>query len=354
LVLTAKPNGDLFPTYSWEKNGLVIPLSNNASITLSGILDGDVIKCLLTSGASCPVPPVASESVIISVDPISFAGHLILSKDSVVCQNSVTDSISISNDVIGDKFIWQNKKENDPPSAFTTIPGLSSSLKKIKIITNSLGSFAYRVLVKSGRCSNDTSSDLLVKVKNTFDNMVIVEKDSNNQTGKTKDSILFICKSCVRDSASLIFHWGFTDNKIPPSFDSSVASKYMTKPYCSFKRGPSDYLYYLAISRKDGNSCTVKKTFTAKQHLKISTIDLRIYPNPSNGTFTIQLTGENNGLATLRILDLVGKEQQRLEIEKKEPVLQIPFNVGNLKNGVYLVEAIFENRERLIKKILIY
>ena len=68
-VLTATPtNGGTNPTYTWYKNGFVIGVGNNATDTVSGLVNNDSIWVVMLSNEACVNPDTAiSNRIVIHV-----------------------------------------------------------------------------------------------------------------------------------------------------------------------------------------------------------------------------------------------------------------------------------------------
>jgi len=73
--------------------------------------------------------------------------------------------------------------------------------------------------------------------------------------------------------------------------------------------------------------------------------ELRVYPNPNNGSFNIETTA--SGLKTIEITDLSG----RLIISEKTDATSILMNINHLDNGIYQVKVKTENGVDVIKII---
>ncbi len=66
-------NGGATPGYQWKRNGNDISGANSATYSGNNLLDGDIITCVLTSSASCPIPAsVTSNSITVNfTGPVS-------------------------------------------------------------------------------------------------------------------------------------------------------------------------------------------------------------------------------------------------------------------------------------------
>ena len=65
--------------------------------------------------------------------------------------------------------------------------------------------------------------------------------------------------------------------------------------------------------------------------------EISIYPNPTNGPF--QVVSPNSKIERIVILDITGK----ILIEKMEPAAKEPFDLSELKKGVYFIRVQFNN-----------
>ncbi|MFK8102361.1 MAG: immunoglobulin domain-containing protein, partial [Saprospiraceae bacterium] len=78
-------NGGTNPTYEWRLNSVLVG-TNSDTLTLSNLSDGDELTCQLTSSEPCVVnPTVASDPLIISVNPILVASVAITATATEIC-----------------------------------------------------------------------------------------------------------------------------------------------------------------------------------------------------------------------------------------------------------------------------
>ena len=70
------------------------------------------------------------------------------------------------------------------------------------------------------------------------------------------------------------------------------------------------------------------------------TSGLTVYPNPSNGQFTVKIENAIGGSYTLGITDLQGKtiEQRMIQLETGTTIVKL--NPIGLKPGVYLLQLV--------------
>jgi hypothetical protein len=98
----AATNGGASPVYQWKKNGIAIAGATAPVYTSTGLADGDVITCDITSNAPCAIPSTASSSSVtlsVSALPVANAGP-----DQDLC--SVTSSNLAGNNPSVGSGIW--------------------------------------------------------------------------------------------------------------------------------------------------------------------------------------------------------------------------------------------------------
>jgi Secretion system C-terminal sorting domain len=95
-------------------------------------------------------------------------------------------------------------------------------------------------------------------------------------------------------------------------------------------------------------SVTTKTTIPAKQPVKepkqelmVMTKEMKIYPNPTNGQFTVQLNGVNADKVNIQVMNSYGRmvEQKTVGVVFKTGSMLVPFNLANQPAGIYLVKV---------------
>lgn len=76
--------------------------------------------------------------------------------------------------------------------------------------------------------------------------------------------------------------------------------------------------------------------------------NLKVFPNPSNGLFSIEVFIPNTEISSLEFFDILGKSIQKIEIEKSIGIKNIELNLSKFSSGEYLI--VFKNAGKIIEK----
>ena len=129
-TFTATPvNGGTAPVYQWQVNGSLAPGStNSATYTSSGLNDNDVIRCLLTSNASCLTTTSAySNSFSMSVNKSLVSTVTLSSTPSPICAGDKVDfTATPTNEGTAPDYVWQ--VNGNPAPGAANSPAYSSSV----------------------------------------------------------------------------------------------------------------------------------------------------------------------------------------------------------------------------------
>ena len=100
-----------------------------------------------------------------------------------------------------------------------------------------------------------------------------------------------------------------------------------------------------------GNITTCTNFITVEMFTEIyeqnNAADLNIYPNPSNGNFTVQYSNTSNNASKLSVIDITGK----VVYNDVATVLNTKINLTNISSGVYYL--IIEQKNLVINKKII-
>ena len=72
---------------------------------------------------------------------------------------------------------------------------------------------------------------------------------------------------------------------------------------------------------------------------------LSVYPNPAKSVFTMDLYSDAVGEAVVSLYNSTGMKALEYRTEKKETWLNCEIPLGNLNDGIYMIEVIVNNEE---------
>ena len=160
VTFTATPtNGGSGPSYQWKLNGSNVG-TNSATYSNSGLANGDIVSCVMTSNASCASPTNAtSNSISMTVSQTSAGGTV--ASDQTINSGQNPADISVSG-ITGSVTKWQSSLDNlftspsDIAVASSTLLGAQmGALTQTKY---------YRAVVANGTCPSANSSYVTITV----------------------------------------------------------------------------------------------------------------------------------------------------------------------------------------------
>jgi hypothetical protein len=85
---------------------------------------------------------------------------------------------------------------------------------------------------------------------------------------------------------------------------------------------------------------------------QLNATGLKVYPNPSKGVFTLELTNKQKGQVEVIIHDLIGNTLQSGIYIKSGDLLKEQMDLNRLPNGIYHM-LVHINNKQFIKKIVV-
>jgi hypothetical protein len=138
------------------------------------------------------------------------------------------------------------------------------------------------------------------------------------------------------NSTNSTWNWDFDVNNVggvnPPS--SNVQN-----PSGVTYSNAGNFTISLTVTNSSGNSCSSVVNVTVSNNTSIiseNNSNLKIYPNPNNGSFKIDLSNLNN--EEIRIYDQMGRMIKSIKVDDKK-YLNKEINVMNINAGVYYIKT---------------
>lgn len=105
---TAALGGGATPAYQWQLNGQTVNGETNSSYSTANLTSGDVVSCILTSGAVCASTPTAtSNSITATVHPVVTPSVSFFLPNTTICEgNSLTSECHTVNGGTAPSYQW--------------------------------------------------------------------------------------------------------------------------------------------------------------------------------------------------------------------------------------------------------
>lgn len=85
----------------------------------------------------------------------------------------------------------------------------------------------------------------------------------------------------------------------------------------------------------------------------LSVSDVFVYPNPSSGQFTVQLSGDASSKATILVTNLLGQIVAQKEVEMADGKQTMSINISNQASGIYLLKVVTAEGVESTQKIVL-
>ncbi len=215
-----------------------------------------------------------------------------------------------------------------------------------------------------GRSNPDVNASIVINAGVNVPPDDLIEK-GDPVMNETKNSLFLICPTCVGNS-NLIdsVKWFYDSSGIIKVFnygkfgDVNKGEYGPGNAFCVFptRNKQNKYQLQLVGKKQEGTNDRCRQTivFTFPKSVAVKELSAKIYPNPSNGNFEINIEDDFCGTGSIRINDLVGNEKYFVQFDKPTRDFKYPIARGDLLKGIYLVEIRLSNGERLMQKIMVY
>lgn len=266
-------NGGIAPSYEWQVNGQVVG-SNIDTYLTSQLLNGDQVRCRLTSSLKCPSPAiVTSNTLTMTINQTTQSSIVIApNPDSVICDNTeVTMYTYFTNGGTTPSFQWILNGQD--------IPGETAGTMKTTALNN--GDTIQCRFISSATCVfPETSNPVVFSVSNPVDPSV------NVTVIYLGDNTFRFTALPVNGGQNPAYQWYKNTVPIP----GATAAFY----------DASDLLITdkIHVEMTSSEPC-VRTNLETVQSRSITTgiithgnafAELGLYPNPNKGQFTIKAT----------------------------------------------------------------
>ncbi|MEN8223791.1 MAG: C25 family cysteine peptidase [Bacteroidota bacterium] len=335
-------NGGTTPAFQWKLNGVDVGDGTDVYVNNS-LADTDIVACEATSSLECTlVNPVMSNEIIMTVNAILTAGISIETISTEVCVGDEVIFTAIPENG-GDEPVYQWKL-NGNDVGVNSAEYITSDLADADVVSCEITSNAACI---TGNPAMSNALDMLVKASPAELNMPagpneIDVYETPSSTFTTND-----------DPNSSDYSWTVTPDNAWA--DLSVDMFNLTVTWAD------DFTGQAFINVSGTNDCgngpvsgdyevSVQNTFSINEN--DLNIGVSVFPNPNNGSFTIQLSSEENESVKMQIRSIVGEvifSEENLSV--KGEFIQI-VDLSNYAEGIYLL-VLENNNNVLTEKIVV-
>ncbi len=307
---------------STDKN----PVKINASVSDTG-------KYVVTTSANGCTSPADSISVTINPQPFVV---ILSSKDSICDGDQVTFTAFANNAGNNPQYQWYvNVQAVGTGSSYTT-----SGLKHGDVV---------RVdMTESTKCAKaftDPSNDIQMSVFPWLAPGVSITSD---KTGAIKPyEYITFTATTVDAGANPLYQWKRNGADVIGAQGNTWSANTLNDNDNISVEIVSDYRCPQPTTAASNG--IVVRILTSVEDIK-SIKDLRLYPNPNDGSFTIEGT-LNSSYAQLEIVDVTGKQVYD-EYLVTDNVLRHKVQLGTIPNGIYLLKIFTEDDVSIIRFIV--
>jgi len=317
-------NGGNNPSYQWKVNGTTVSTGSSTFI-ISTLNNGDVVSCTMTSNSLCVTSPNAnSNSITVTVYPLPTAIAL---GDTTVCPGVPVPLIGSG----GVNCSWLPAN------------GLSSSTTCDPIATvNSTTTYTLTVSDIHG-CSNQDHAVITIipPISPTASFSIATNTPSN-------PGFIGCFTNTSINSTSVKYDFGD-----PASGSMNISN--IDNPCHYFS---SNSIYIVTMTAYNGCGLSLDSNVTQSLINGPSGISeltdeaiLNVFPNPSNGVFTIEIFDILDGGASLKIFDVIGQIIYDQNIQQFPEHQKIPINIAKQSKGVYFI-TLQTSKGKFFRKII--
>ena len=297
-TFTATPiNGGLTPTYLWQINGSTTG-ANLPVLSTSGLQNGDVVTCYMTSSASCPSPVTsASNSILMTVNPlVTPTISIVASEQMPVCVGTqVSFTATTQNGGSTPTYQWQLNGNNIGLNSPSYAPGSLST-----------GDIVSCILTSNAQClSNASASSNAITYQTVSINTAVTQTATAltaNQSGATYQWLNCATQTAITGQTQQTF-------TVPQTGSYAVQ---ITIGSCV----DTSACYQMNVGGITEEQTTV----------------FALYPNPTSSNLTI--AGDGNGPFELKCYDVAGRLIQQWTLSNELNQLSI----DHISTGTYYFE----------------
>ena len=329
VTFTATPtNGGTSPTYQWQVNSVNAGINSNTFIT-SGLVNGDQIKVIMTSNATCASPVNAtSNTVTITVNASITPSVSISASSTNICSGtSVTFTATTTNGGASPSYQWQVNGVNAGTNSNTFSTSILSNGTQVKVILTSSLSCAAPATANS--------NVIFITVNNSVSPAITISGNIIVLTGQSSS----LTSSPNNGGTSPTYQW--QDSTASHTWQNISGATSSTLNYTPSQTG-NKVRCQLTSNANCASPITVTSniltftvnTVTAINPVPGSNYGIRYYPSPVNTVLFIDSLKLSDKWQTLEIKSMDGRSViSIINIVNRTTTF---VNVDRLPGGLYI------------------
>ena len=328
-------NGGNNPVYQWKINGINTGTSL-AGFPASGLEDGDIVSCEMTSNANCvSANPATSNEIVMTVLEEYTAGISIEASSEDICAGDEVTFTAIPING-GDEVLFQWKVNGlDVGENIPTY--VTSSLAGENIISCEMTS-SFDCVV-----NNPVMSNYIFVTVNEYPEELTKPSGPDYIDLRTTQSSSYATNA----DTSLTYTWSVSPETSWDELEVDMNNLTVTWSMA--------YMGQAVINVLGTNDCgdgpvsedlevTIDNT-TGIGESELN-VGVSIFPNPNNGTFTLKLSSENNETVKFSIRSIVGESIFSEELITVNGELVKKIDLSHYAEGIYFL--ILENNNKVL------
>lgn len=319
VTFTATPtNGGTTPSYQWRVNSTNVG-TNSATYTTSTLVNGDVVTCILTSNATCAVPATATSAGI----TMSITGGT-----TTYCSATTTTANATTSFEYIRKVVCGSINNTTNASSYSNFTSISTN-----VVRGSSRSFTITI-------NNNYTSD-----------RVLIWCDWNRD-GDFTDAGENVYTSPLGGAYSGSFVIPTTASlgavRMRIRLTDTAAGGNSTPCGVSSYGEVEDYTLNVAAAGVMVDEEDIRSEITAmrssEEAVSLEAINLSVYPNPSNGSFTVKALHEG----TYYLMNEAGQLVQSFTVNADN---NFTHQIEHLTSGFYVLSG--QNKQGISKQKIV-
>lgn len=327
---TTFTNSGTAPGYQWQVNGTNVGTNSPTYNATAGSLNtGDIVSVTMTSNQACALPAAVTQSVVMTVDPLTTPVANITASETDIC---LTEQVTFTatDNAPGGTYQWLvNGNPSGPNSATYTYAPAVGDVVSLSFTPPAAGCYVNTTVTTPGIAMNVTPGLPTQATVNA------------SPLGAVQGQNIVLEANLFNFSTNYTIDW----------YINNVLYTTTTVPFTNYTKGPGTDNIHIIVSGS-GNGCfdianspTISVVeWPASVGTTASNVNIEVYPNPFNSTITVK--GLSNG-DEIRLMNMLGQTIQVWNPEKvsTEEILR----VTDLAAGSYLISI--RNKDGVTRKI---